>query len=89
MKFEELSPEQIERAKKCETLEERMAFIADEGIELTSETSADDIEEWDSLANINIIVSVEDEFGIKFDIDEITGMKNVGEMVKVIESRIA
>ena len=61
----------------------------DEGIELTSETSADDIEEWDSLANINIIVSVEDEFGIKFDIDEITGMKNVGEMVKVIESRIA
>ena len=37
MKFEELSPEQIERAKKCETLEERMAFIADEGIELTDE----------------------------------------------------
>lgn len=61
----------------------------DEDIELTSETSADDIEEWDSLANINIIVSVEDTFGIKFDIDEITGMKNVGEMVKVIETRIA
>ena len=61
----------------------------DENIELAAETSAEDIDEWDSLANINIIVSVEDEFGIKFDIDEITGMKNVGEMVKVIESRIA
>ena len=37
MKFEELSPEQIERAKKCESPEERMAFIAEEGIELTDE----------------------------------------------------
>ena len=37
MKFEELTPEQIEKAKKCETREERMAFIKENGIELTDE----------------------------------------------------
>ena len=61
----------------------------DDGIELTAETSADDIDEWDSLANINIIVSVEDAFGFKLDMDEITGIRNVGEMVTVIKERTA
>ena len=37
MKFEDLTPEQMERAKKYESPEERMAFIAEEGIELTDE----------------------------------------------------
>ena len=37
MKFEELTPEQIEKAKRCETREERMAFIKENGIELTDE----------------------------------------------------
>ena len=37
MKLEELTPEQIEKAKKCETREERMAFIKENGIELTDE----------------------------------------------------
>ena len=37
MRFEDLTPEQIEKAKKCETREERMAFIKENGIELTDE----------------------------------------------------
>lgn len=60
----------------------------DEEITVTETTSAADIEGWDSLANINIIVSVENEFDIKFALTEITGMKNVGEMADLIEERI-
>ena len=58
----------------------------DESIVVNDETTSADIEDWDSLEHINLIVSVEQEFGIKFSMNEVTTMKNVGEMVtKIIE----
>lgn len=59
----------------------------DEEIVLTDETSAQDIEDWDSLEQINLIVAIQNEFGIKFNIDEVNAMKNVGEMVSSILSK--
>lgn len=60
-----------------------------EEITVSESTSANDIEEWDSLTNIQLIVSIEHEFGIKFDSEEMTSWANVGEMVASIESKIA
>jgi len=59
----------------------------DDEITIEDSTTAKDIEGWDSLANINLIVSVETEFGIKFKMEEITSLKSVGEMVDVILER--
>ena len=60
----------------------------DESIHVTDETVADDIEDWDSLEHINLIVAVERRFNIRFTMGEVTGMKNVGEMVDIILQRI-
>ena len=60
----------------------------DDSLTVTETTTAADIEEWDSLANINIIVSIESEFNVKFNMDEIGAMKNVGEMAKIISERM-
>ncbi len=60
----------------------------DDSLTVTETTTAADIEEWDSLANINIIVSIESEFNVKFNMDEISSMKNVGEMAKIISERM-
>ena len=60
----------------------------DENITLSNETSANDIEDWDSLEQINLVVAIQDEFGIKFNIDEVNAMKNVGEMVNFILEKI-
>ena len=60
----------------------------DDSIVLTSETTADDIEDWDSIEHINLIAAVEDAFGMRFQMREVSGMKNVGEMVQIIKSRI-
>ena len=60
----------------------------DEDIEVTAETTANDIEDWDSLEHINLVVAVEECFGIKFTMGEVTGMKNVGEMAAIIEERV-
>ena len=59
----------------------------DDSIELTPETTANDIEDWDSIEYINLIAAVEDAFGMRFQMREVSGMKNVGEMVQIIESR--
>ena len=56
----------------------------DEDITVTDETVASDVDGWDSLEHINLIVAVERCFGIKFTMGETTGLKNVGEMVDKI-----
>ena len=60
----------------------------DETITVCDETTADDIEDWDSLEHINLVVAVEKKFGIKFNMGEVNEFKNVGEMVDIIEKRI-
>ncbi len=53
----------------------------DEDITVNDSTVASDVDGWDSLEHINLIVAVERCFGIKFTMGEMTGLKNVGEMV--------
>lgn len=60
----------------------------DEGIEISEETTADDIEDWDSLTHITLIAEIENEFGFKFSMKDVVGMKNVGEMLDIIEKEI-
>lgn len=59
----------------------------DNNIVVDDSTTSNDIEDWDSLEHINLIVAVEQEFQIKFNMNEVISMKNVGEMVDIIISR--
>ena len=60
----------------------------DEEIEVKDSTTANDIEDWDSLEHINLIVAIENKFNVKFKMNEVTGLKNVGEMVDIILGRV-
>lgn len=61
----------------------RDVFDNDE-VEFTEATTAADVEEWDSLSHLSFVSDIEDEFGITFTLAEITGSKNVGELVDAI-----
>lgn len=56
----------------------------DEQITVSYSSSAMDIDEWDSLNNIQIIIAAEKEFKIRFQSSEIRGWNNVGEMCDAI-----
>ena len=62
--------------------------LDNETIVLNEETSADDIEEWDSLTHIQLVVELEKAFCIKFSAKEILLWENVGEMADSIMAKI-
>lgn len=60
----------------------------DDEIILTEEMTAEDIEDWDSLTHIQLIEAIEEEFKIKFILQEITGLSNVGEFLEMVEKKV-
>lgn len=62
-------------------------LFEDDSLVIGEQTTAADVEGWDSLKHISLIEAVEEEFDIRFTMREVTGMKNVGEMVSIIEER--
>ncbi len=61
----------------------------DDSIIITEETTAKDIDKWDSLTHLILISNTESEFGIKFKLKELIAMKNVGDFMRSIESKIS
>lgn len=62
--------------------------FGDSSIQIFDAMTAEDIEDWDSLTHINLIVGVEKEFKISFKVQEVNVAKNVGEFLKLIESKL-
>ncbi|MCR5287025.1 MAG: acyl carrier protein [Saccharofermentans sp.] len=60
----------------------------DEDINVNENTTAADVDGWDSLEHINLLVAIERGFGIRFTMGETTGLKNVGEMVDKIMAHL-
>lgn len=72
-----------------ETLRKIMIDVFDlDDLQLSTQTTADDVEDWDSLSHIRLIVAVERQFKIKFQNSEIESLTNVGELVQVIARKI-
>ena len=59
----------------------------DDSITVTPDTTAADIDDWDSLNHITLISAVEDEFRVRFTMGEVSGMKDVGEMAEDVYKR--
>jgi acyl carrier protein len=61
----------------------------DETLVLRPDLAAADVPEWDSFNHINLIVAVEQKFGIKFQTAELESMLNVSHLVSLIEKKLA
>ncbi|HWQ04096.1 MAG TPA: acyl carrier protein [Longilinea sp.] len=61
--------------------------FGDPAINLSPEMTADDVEGWDSLSHANLILAIENHFRIEFSRKELAGLKSVGDLTRVIESK--
>jgi acyl carrier protein len=73
-------------------IEERLTKVFrdifdDEKIVISREMTAADVEEWDSLSHINLLVAIEKEFSIAFSLGEVKNLKNVGGMIDLISEK--
>lgn len=60
----------------------------DDTIELKAQTSANDIEGWDSMSHVNLILAIENQFNIRFSQKELLVMKNVGDLLAAINDKL-
>ena len=59
--------------------------LEEDDLVLTEELTANDIENWDSLSHVRLIVAIEQELGIKFDLSQASNAKNLGELLEQIK----
>ncbi len=79
----------MSEAEILEGLSEILSETFDrDDLEITMQTSAADIREWDSLNHINIIAASEIRFGVKFKTAELEGLRHVGELVSLIHAKL-
>lgn len=72
-----------------EGLQEIFCGIFDEeDLVLTNETTSEDIEDWDSLTHMQLIVEIERKYNIRFTTAEIKNAANVGEFIQIIEGKL-
>lgn len=61
----------------------------EDDLEIQDTTSADDIEDWDSLNHINLVSAVEKKFKIRFALGELQSLKDVGAMIDLMEKKLS
>jgi len=78
----------LDRADVVERLNHAFRDVFDEDdISVTDDTTAADVEGWDSLSHITLVLAVEREFRIKMTAAEVGALKNVGQMIVLITAR--
>lgn len=66
----------------------RMVFD-DDTIQIAPEMTANDVDGWDSLSHVNLIVAIEADFGIRFSQKELLTFKNIGDLLNCIDKKLA
>ena len=84
-----MNPCIIEKVRHSECLNASRTIVFrdvfdDDTLEVSEATTSDDIDDWDSLAQISLIAAIESEFGIRFDMKSALHMKSVGEIAERI-----
>lgn len=63
-------------------------LTGDDDLVLARDTAPDEVEKWDSLLHVRLVVTIEAEFGVRFDVEEIGEPENVAEMIALIREKL-
>ncbi len=59
------------------------------GLDISRGSNASNVDDWDSLAHVNLVTAIEQHFKIRFALGELQELKNVGEMVDLIGVKLS
>jgi acyl carrier protein len=62
--------------------------FSNDSLEITNELTANDVDNWDSLTHMLLITEIEESYSIKFKLKDLNKMKNAGDMINIIESKL-
>ncbi len=65
-----------------------VSVLKHENFEMKGETTAREIEGWDSLSHMIIITEIEEQFKIKFKLKELNKLKNLDSLIEIIQSKL-
>ena len=79
----------MSRAELLSKLTEILGEILDDdNLKLTEASRADEVPDWDSTNHVRFLVAIESEFNIRFDVEEIGALDNVGQLLDLVEGKI-
>ena len=79
----------MQRKEVIERLTPIFCDVFDDGeLKITEVSSPDEIDDWDSLAQINLVALIEPEFGVKFDMDDLLKIRSAGDIVDIIFGKV-
>ena len=77
------------RPELLQQIQEVFDAVFLEEVTVSPELSAKDVEEWDSVTNVTLVVAIEQQLGIRFALGEVEGAHNVGQLLDIIERHLA
>jgi acyl carrier protein len=79
----------VTRADVLSKITEILSEVIDSPqLQLTEESTADGVEDWDSVNHVKLLIALESDLGIQFGTDEVNGIKNVGGLIDAIQTKL-
>ena len=86
--FPKIMRDDVTRAEILEKITEILSDVTDNpGLRLSEESTADGVQDWDSVNHVKLLIALESDLGIEVGTDEVNGIKNVGGLVDAIQSK--
>jgi acyl carrier protein len=79
----------MSREQVFEALQSVFDDVFQEPVKVTPDLSANDVDEWDSITHINVVIAIEQRLGIRFRVGEVEATRNVGDFADLIQHRLA
>ena len=84
-----MASERKSRNEILTTIRDVLADVVDDpSLQISETTTADDVSEWDSINHVKLLIGLESELGFRFETQEVSGLKNVGELIDVVQRKL-
>jgi len=79
----------LNRIDLLSKVRDTLADIVDDGaLHLTEATTADEVPDWDSINHVKLLIALESDLGFRFETSEVSGLRNVGELIDLLEKKL-